>query len=76
MSAGKQRGYAVSAVIVEDRMDDLAGSGGTREGQVLSRNSPSTPPAMNRSCQRHTQGLLLPVRGMISTVPRPYGSEG
>jgi hypothetical protein len=26
---------------------------------------------MNRSCQRHTHVLLLPVRRMISTVPGP-----
>ena len=44
---------------------------GTRDGRVLSRSSPSTPACMNRSCQRHTQVLLLTVRRMISTVPRP-----
>src|SRR5882762_10478883 len=47
-----------------------APKGGMREGRVLSRNSPSTPACMKRSCQRHTQVLLLPVRRMISTVPR------
>src|SRR3954467_7402942 len=45
--------------------------GGMREGRVLSRRSPSMPSRMKRSCQRHTQVLLLPVRRMISTVPRP-----
>ena len=36
-------------------------SGGMREGRVLSRNIPSTPSFMNRSCQRQTQVLLIPV---------------
>ena len=45
--------------------------GGMREGRVLSRKSPLVPSCMNRACQRHTQVLLLPVRRMISTVPRP-----
>src|SRR5438105_9895182 len=47
------------------------GSGGTREGRVLSCNRPSTPVCMNRSCQRHRQVLLLAVCRMISLVPRP-----
>ena len=47
------------------------GSGGTREGRVLSCNRPSTPACMNRSCQRHRQVLLLAVCRMISLVPRP-----
>src|SRR5215510_12300195 len=46
-------------------------SGGLREGRVLSRNRPSTPACMKRSCQRHTTDLLLPVRRMISAVPKP-----
>ena len=45
--------------------------GGMREGRVLSRRSPSMPSRMKRSCQRHTQVLLLLVGRMISTVPRP-----
>ena len=46
-----------------------AGSGpGLR---VLSRVSPSTPSAMKRACQRHTTGLALPDRRMISDVPQP-----
>ena len=45
-------------------------SGATREGRVLSRSSPSTPSSAKRSCQRQTQVLDLPVRRMISTVPR------
>lgn len=53
------------------RSTAAAGSGGTRDGRVLSRNNPSTPAAMNRSCQRHTHVLLLPVWRMISTVPKP-----
>ena len=41
-----------------------------REGRVLSRKSPSTPSAANRSCQRQTQVLDLPVSRMIAFVPR------
>ena len=44
---------------------------GTRDGRVLSRRRPSTPACMNRSCQRHTAVLALPVRRMISVVPQP-----
>ena len=47
------------------------GSGATRDGRVLSRNSPSTTSCMKRSCQRHRQVLLLPLRRMISLVPSP-----
>jgi hypothetical protein len=53
------------------RSATAGGSGAIRDGRVLSRNSPSTPSCMNRSCQRHRQVLLLPVRRMISLVPRP-----
>ena len=53
------------------RLTMAPGNGGMREGRVLSRKSPPTPSCMNRSCQRQTQGLLLPVRRMISAVPRP-----
>ena len=42
-----------------------------RDGRVLSRNRPATPARMNRSCQRHTVTLLVPVRRMISLVPIP-----
>ena len=42
-----------------------------REGRVLSRRSPSTPSAANRSCQRQTQVLDLPVSRMIAFVPTP-----
>ena len=42
-----------------------------REGRVLSRNSPSTPSCMKRSCQRQMQVFDLPVRWMISIVPSP-----
>jgi hypothetical protein len=48
-----------------------AGSGGLLGLRVLSRVSPSTPSAMNRACQRHTTGLALPDRRMISVVPQP-----
>ena len=44
---------------------------GIREGGVLSRRSPSTPSAANRSCQRQTQVLDLPVSRMIAFVPTP-----
>ena len=46
-------------------------SGATRGGRVLSRKRPSTPSSAKRSCQRQTQVFDLPVRRMISTVPRP-----
>ena len=44
---------------------------GIRDGRVLSRNKPPTPAYINRSCQRQTDGFDLPVRRMISAVPRP-----
>src|SRR3954447_26284343 len=46
-------------------------SGGTRDGRVLSRRSPSTPSSAKRSCQRQTQVLDVPVRRIILTVPTP-----
>ncbi len=49
------------------RRDDFWAS----EGRVLSRSRPSKPSSMNRSCQRQTQVLDLPVRRMISFVPNP-----
>jgi hypothetical protein len=45
--------------------------GGMREGRVLSRRSPATPSRLNRSCQRQTHGLDLPVRRMRAAVPQP-----
>ena len=48
-----------------------APSGGMREGRVLSRNRPSIPARMNRSCQRQTVTLLVPACRMISLVPAP-----
>lgn len=48
------------------------GSGGMPGLRVLSRVSPSTPFAMNRACHRHTTGLDLPERRMISVVPQPW----
>ena len=59
---------SVSATV---RSCTVAGSRGIRDGRVLSRNSPSTPCAMKRSCQRHTVTLLLPVWRMIVFVPTP-----
>lgn len=35
------------------------------------RLSPGTPSSRYRSCQRQTVGFDMPVRRMISTVPRP-----
>lgn len=43
--------------------------GGIRDGRVLSRHSPATLSAPNRSCQRHITVLALPVWRMISAVP-------
>src|SRR3954463_3198069 len=43
---------------------------GVPGGRVLSRSRPATPSAMNRSCQRQTHGLDLPVRCRIVLVPR------
>jgi len=47
------------------------GNGGLPGLRVLSRVSPSTPSAMNRSCQRQTTGLALPDCRIISAVPQP-----
>jgi len=46
-------------------------SGLIREGRVLSRSRQSKPSLMDRSCQRQTQVLDLPLRRMISFVPTP-----
>src|SRR5665647_3506544 len=46
-------------------------SGGLPGLRVLSRNSPSTPSAMNRACQVQTTDLALPERRMTSAVPQP-----
>jgi hypothetical protein len=59
---------AVSAIT---RSMIVCAKGGIRDGRVLSRRSPSTPSVMNRSCQRQTLGFDLPLRRMISVVPRP-----
>ena len=40
-------------------------------GSGLVGSRPSTPARIKRSCQRQTTDLLLPVRRMISAVPRP-----
>ena len=47
------------------------GSGGMREGRVLSRVSPLTPSCIKRSCQRHTTVLPLPTARMTALVPWP-----
>jgi hypothetical protein len=46
------------------------GSGGTREGRVLSRFRPSTPSSRYRACQRQTVGFDVLARRMISLVPQ------
>src|SRR6267143_4691210 len=48
-----------------------AGSGGTREGRVLSRFNPATPSCMKRSCQRQTTVLSLPTASVMALVPLP-----
>jgi len=48
-----------------------AGSGGMREGRVLSRVNPATPSCMKRSCQRHTAVLSLPMASVMALVPLP-----
>ena len=48
-----------------------AGSGGMRDGRVLSRASPSTPACMNRSCQRQMAVLSLPTARTMPFVPMP-----
>ena len=50
-------------------------SGAMREGRVLSRRRPSNALRMNRSCQRQTQVLDLPVWRMISLVPSALGRK-
>jgi hypothetical protein len=45
----------------DDALGDLAPERRMREGRVLSRSRPSKPSSMNRSCQRQTQVLDLPV---------------
>ena len=60
-----------SMVSATTRSATEGSSFGTREGRVLSRKSPSTPSAANRSCQRQTQVLDLPVSRMIAFVPTP-----
>ena len=46
------------------------GSGGLPGLRILSRVRPATPSAMNCACHRHTTGLALPDRRMISAVPQ------
>ena len=48
-----------------------AGSGGMREGRVLSRVSPATPSSIKRSCQRQTTVLPLPTARVMALVPVP-----
>ena len=60
-----------SMVSATTRSATEGSSFGMREGRVLSRKSPSTPSAANRSCQRQTQVFDLPVSRMIAFVPTP-----
>jgi len=48
-----------------------SGTGGLPGGRVLSRSRPSTPSAMNRSCQRQTVVFAVPVAAMMAFVPTP-----
>jgi hypothetical protein len=66
-------GFPGGSVLVRTTTRSMTGwaSGGMRGGRVLSRNRPSTPARMKRSCQRLTTDLLLPVCCMIAVVPRP-----
>src|SRR4029077_9556034 len=48
-----------------------AGSGGMRQGRVLSRGNPSIPSCMKRSCQRQTTVLPLPTARVMAVVPAP-----
>jgi len=45
------------------------GSGGTRDGRVLSSLRPATPSSRYRCCQRQTVGFDVFARRMISKVP-------
>src|SRR5262249_50935671 len=47
------------------------GSGGMREGRVLSRVNPSIPSCIKRSCQRQTTVLPLPTARVMAVVPAP-----
>src|SRR6266436_9023027 len=49
----------------------VSGSGGMREGRVLSRVNPSIPSYMKRSCQRQTTVLPLPTARVMAVVPSP-----
>ena len=59
------------AVNSTTRAITVLSKGGLRDGRVLSRSRPYTPACMNRSCQRQTTDLLLPVCRMIAAVPSP-----
>lgn len=48
-----------------------SGTGGLPGGRVLSRRTPSTPSAMNRSCQRQTVVFAVPMAAKIAFVPKP-----
>ena len=56
---------SVSATTVS--LSDVA-NGAIPSGRVLSRSTPATPSAVNRSCQRHTQVFDLPIAVMIATL--------
>ena len=57
------------------RSRTASGSGGMREGRVLSRIRPSMPSAWKRSRQRLTAFLLFPLCRMIPRVPRPSAAS-
>ncbi len=72
------RGHLPACLVLGARLDLNAGfgrlrlcpSGGLPGFRVLSRVSPATPSAMNRSYHRHTTGLALPDRRMIAAAPQ------
>ena len=58
-------GCCVRRTIQATRSGEVGALPGERD---LSRSRPPTPSCMNRSCQRHTQVLDLPVSAMIADV--------
>ena len=62
------RGVSCTVLVITFSLVSM-GSGGTREGLVLSRLRPATPSSRYRSCQRQTVGFEVRARRMISKVP-------
>jgi len=68
---GRFVGRRLWLVSATTRSTVSAGSGGMREGRVLSRVNPSIPSYMKRSCQRQTTVLPLPTARVMAVVPSP-----